>query len=154
MNVLFRTMDTSASALTANRLRLDTIAANVANANTTRATMVDGVWQPYRRKLVELAPKTGQSFDNLLQAAMGQSTGGVETGVRVTAIREDSTPFKRMYDPDHPDADENGYVLLPNVDVMKEMVDMISASRAYEANVTVLNAAKSMMMKAFEINGR
>jgi len=155
VNNLFRTMDTSASALTANRLRLDTIAANVANANTTRAAMVDGVWQPYRRKLVELAPKTEQSFDNLLQAAMGQSAGGgVDSGVRVTAIREDSTPFKRMYDPDHPDADENGYVLLPNVDVMKEMVDMISASRAYEANVTVLNAAKSMMMKAFEINGR
>jgi flagellar basal-body rod protein FlgC len=149
--MMFRGMDTSASALTANRLRLDTIAANIANANTTRATQINGVWQPYRRKLVELSPKSNQSFDNLLQAAIGTVNGQPEQGVRVTAIREDSTPFKRMYDPEHPDADADGYVLLPNVDVMKEMVDMISASRSYEANVTVLNASKSMMMKAFEI---
>jgi len=149
--IMFRGMDTSASALTANRLRLDTVAANIANANTTRATQENGVWQPYRRKMVELSPKTDQSFDNLLQAAIGTVNGQPEQGVRVTAIREDSTPFKRMYDPQHPDADAEGYVLLPNVDVMKEMVDMISASRSYEANVTVLNATKSMMMKAFEI---
>jgi flagellar basal-body rod protein FlgC len=148
---LFQGMDTSASALTANRLRLDTIAANIANANTTRATFVNGAWQPYKRKMVELSPVTGQSFDNLLQAAIGTVTGQAEQGVRVTAIREDNAPFKRMYDPTHPDADAEGYVLLPNVDVMKEMVDMISASRSYEANVTVLNAAKSMMMKALEI---
>ncbi|NGQ94003.1 flagellar basal body rod protein FlgC [Brevibacillus sp. SYP-B805] len=151
---LFGAMDTSASALTANRLRLDTIAANVANANTTRARMVNGVWEPYRRKIVEVTPKTNDSFDDLLQAAIGNITGGVEQGVRVTAIKEDTTPFKRVYDPEHPDADAEGYVLLPNVDMMKEMVDMISASRSYEANVTVLNAAKSMMMKAFEINGK
>jgi len=149
--IMFRGMDTSASALTANRLRLDTVAANIANANTTRATQVNGVWQPYRRKMVELTPMTDQSFDNLLQAAIGTVNGQPEQGVRVTAIREDSTPFKRMYDPQHPDADAEGYVLLPNVDVMKEMVDMISASRSYEANVTVLNATKGMMMKAFEI---
>ncbi|MFY0542792.1 flagellar basal body rod protein FlgC [Brevibacillus sp. H7] len=149
--MMFRGMDTSASALTANRLRLDTIAANIANANTTRANLVDGVWQPYRRKLVELAPKSNQSFENVLQAAVGTVYGQTEQGVRVTAIREDNTPFKRVYNPEHPDANEEGYVLLPNVDVMKEMVDMISASRAYEANVTVLNATKSMMMKAFEI---
>jgi len=149
--IMFRGMDTSASALTANRLRLDTVAANIANANTTRATQENGVWQPYRRKMVELSPKTDQSFDNLLQTAIGTVNGQPEQGVRVTAIREDSTPFKRMYDPQHPDADAEGYVLLPNVDVMKEMVDMISASRSYEANVTVLNATKSMMMKAFEI---
>jgi len=148
---LFQGMDTSASALTANRLRLDTIAANIANANTTRATFVNGAWQPYKRKMVELSPVNGQSFDNLLQAAIGTVTGQTEQGVRVTAICEDNTPFKRMYDPTHPDADAEGYVLLPNVDVMKEMVDMISASRSYEANVTVLNAAKSMMMKALEI---
>jgi flagellar basal-body rod protein FlgC len=151
---MFRAMDASASALTANRLRLDTIAANVANANTTRARQVNGVWEPYRRKMVEVAPKTNQSFDNLLQAAIGLINGGVEQGVRVTAIKEDTTPFKRVYNPEHPDADADGYVMMPNVDIMKEMVDMISASRSYEANVTVLNAAKSMMMKAFEINGR
>ncbi|MBO8162450.1 MAG: flagellar basal body rod protein FlgC [Brevibacillus sp.] len=152
---LFRGMDTSASALTANRLRLDTVAANIANANSTRARLVNGVWEPYRRKMVEIAPKSEQSFDNLLEAAIGTVTGAnPEQGVRVMAIREDNTPFKRVYNPDHPDADEQGYVRLPNVDIMKEMVDMISASRSYEANVTVLNASKSMMMKALEINGR
>jgi flagellar basal-body rod protein FlgC len=109
------------------------------------------VWQPYRRKLVELAPKSNQSFENVLQAAMGTVYGQPEQGVRVTALREDTTPFKRVYNPEHPDADEEGYVLMPNVDIMKEMVDMISASRSYEANVTVLNASKSMMMKALEI---
>ncbi len=151
---LFRGMDTSASALTANRLRLDTIAANIANANTTRARLVNGVWEPYRRKLVEISPRSDQSFDSLLQAAIGNVSSQPEQGVRVTAIREDDTPFKRVYDPEHPDADRDGYVMMPNVDLMKEMVDMISASRAYEANVTVLNATKSMMMKALEINGR
>jgi flagellar basal-body rod protein FlgC len=148
---MFAGMDTSASALTANRLRLDTIAANIANANTTRARQVNGEWQPYRRKLVELAPKTNQTFENVLQAAMGTVYGQPEQGVRVTALREDPTPFQRVYNPEHPDADEEGYVLMPNVDIMKEMVDMISASRSYEANVTVLNASKSMMMKALEI---
>ncbi|WP_134686193.1 flagellar basal body rod protein FlgC [Brevibacillus migulae] len=151
---MFRAMDTSASALTVNRLRLDTISANVANANTTRARMVNGVWEPYRRKIVEVSPQYNQSFDNLLEAAIGNVSGRVEQGVRATAIKEDTTAFKRVYDPEHPDADAEGYVLLPNVDMMKEMVDMISASRSYEANVTVLNAGKSMMMKAFEINGR
>jgi flagellar basal-body rod protein FlgC len=148
---MFAGMDTSASALTANRLRLDTIAANIANANTTRARQVNGEWQHYRRKLVELAPKTNQTFENVLQAAMGTVYGQPEQGVRVTALREDPTPFQRVYNPEHPDADEEGYVLMPNVDIMKEMVDMISASRSYEANVTVLNASKSMMMKALEI---
>jgi flagellar basal-body rod protein FlgC len=148
-------MDTSASALTANRLRLDTIAANIANANSTRARLVDGVWQPYRRKMVEIAPKSDQSFDSLLSAAIGMVSGArPEQGVRVQAIREDDTPFKRVYNPEHPDADQEGYVLMPNVDIMKEMVDMISASRSYEANVTVLNATKSMMMKALEISRR
>lgn len=149
---LFQGMNTSASALTANRLRLDTIASNIANANTTRAAYVDGAWQPYKRKMVELSPKSNQSFDNVLQAAVGTVSGQTaDQGVRVTEIKEDETPLKRVYDPSHPDANAEGYVLMPNVDVMKEMVDMISASRSYEANVTVLNASKSMMMKAFEI---
>lgn len=151
---LFRGMDITASALSMNRLRLDTVAANISNANSTRAQYVNGAWQPYRRKMVEVMPKTDQSFDNLLQAAIGVVSNRPESGVRVTAIKEDNTPFQRVYNPDHPDADKDGYVLMPNVDVMKEMVDMISASRSYEANVTVLNATKSMMMKAFEINGR
>ncbi|MGD8191009.1 flagellar basal body rod protein FlgC [Brevibacillus ginsengisoli] len=151
---LFRGMDITASALSMNRLRLDTVAANISNANSTRAHYVNGAWQPYRRKMVEVMPKTDQSFDNLLQAAVGVVSNRPENGVRVTAIKEDNTPFQREYNPDHPDADKDGYVLKPNVDPMREMVDMISASRSYEANVTVLNASKSMMMKAFEINGR
>lgn len=149
---LFQGLNTSASALTANRLRLDTIAANIANAESTRATYVNGQWQPYKRKMVELSPKSAQSFDNILQAAVGTVTGqGSEHGVRVTSIREDNTPLKRVFDPTHPDADAEGYVLKPNVDIMKEMVDLISASRSYEANVTVQNATKSMLMKALEI---
>lgn len=149
---LFQGINTSASALTANRLRMDTIASNIANAETTRANFVNGVWQPYRRKMVELSPKSGESFENLLQAAVGNVTGKKDSqGVRVTAIKEDETPFKLVYDPSHPDADKEGYVLMPNVDVMKEMVDMISASRSYEANITALNATKNMMMKALEI---
>ncbi|MDR7315951.1 flagellar basal body rod protein FlgC [Brevibacillus nitrificans] len=149
---LFQGINTSASALTANRLRLDTVASNVANAETTRANFVNGVWQPYKRKMVELSPKSSESFDNLLQAAVGNIAGkNGDNGVRVTAIKEDETPFKRVFDPDHPDADQDGYVLMPNVDMMKEMVDMISASRSYEANLTVLNVSKSMMMKALEI---
>lgn len=149
---LFQGINTSASALTANRLRLDTISSNIANAETTRANLVNGVWQPYKRKLVELSPKSSESFDNLLQAAVGNVAGpSGNDGVRVTAVKEDETPFKRVFDPTHPDADKDGYVLMPNVDMMKEMVDLISASRSYEANVTALNASKNMMMKAFEI---
>ncbi|WGV57951.1 flagellar basal body rod protein FlgC [Brevibacillus brevis] len=149
---LFQGINTSASALTANRLRLDTIASNIANAETTRANFVDGAWQPYRRKMVELSPRTNETFDNFLQAAVGTVSGSRSgQGVRVTAIQEDNTPFKRVYDPSHPDADPDGYLLMPNVDPMKEMVDMISASRSYEANVTALNASKSMMLKALEI---
>ncbi|WP_068791705.1 flagellar basal body rod protein FlgC [Brevibacillus laterosporus] len=151
---LFRGIDTSASALTANRLWMDTIASNVANANTTRGKFVNGAWQPYRRKMVELSPRTGESFDNLLQAAVGNVAGRQESGVHVTAIKEDNSPFQRVYDPEHPDADLDGYVLMPNVNKVKEMIDMISASRSYEANVTVMNALKGMMQKALEINGK
>ncbi|MFB0829023.1 flagellar basal body rod protein FlgC [Brevibacillus laterosporus] len=151
---LFRGIDTSASALTANRLWMDTIASNVANINTTRGKFVNGAWQPYRRKMVELSPRTGESFDNLLQAAVGNVAGRQESGVHVTAIKEDNSPFQRVYDPEHPDADLDGYVLMPNVNKVKEMVDMISASRSYEANVTVMNALKGMMQKALEINGK
>lgn len=148
---LFSGMNISASALTMNRLRLDTIASNIAHAGTTRARMVNGEWQPYRRKMIEVVPRTNQSFANLLEASIGHVNGKPEQGVRVSAIREDRTPFKRVYLPDHPDANAEGYVMMPNVDIAKEMIDMISASRSYEANVTVLNASKAMMMKALEI---
>ncbi|MGG6432062.1 flagellar basal body rod protein FlgC [Anoxybacillus sp. D401a] len=143
---MFQSFNVSASALTAQRLRMDVISANMANVDTTRAKMVDGKWQPYRRKMVVMQPN--ESFSSLLSQAMNERSAG---GVKVTKIIEDQTPFKLVYDPSHPDADENGYVKLPNVDPLKEMVDLMSATRSYEANVTVLNATKGMLMKALEI---
>jgi len=139
--------DISASALTAQRLRMDVISSNIANAESTRASFVDGKFVPYRRKEVVMTP-AASTFRSMLDDRMN----AVEApGVKVSAIREDSTPFKQVYNPTHPDADENGMVYMPNVDLLKEMVDMISASRSYEANVTALNASKAMFMKSLEI---
>jgi flagellar basal-body rod protein FlgC len=139
--------DISASALTAQRLRMDVITSNIANAESTRASYVDGQFVPYRRKMVVVEPaKT--SFRDMLNE---QLTGSASQGVQVTKIQEDQTPFKQVYNPTHPDADANGMVYMPNVDIAMEMVDMISASRSYEANVTALNASKAMFMKSLEI---
>ncbi len=110
--------------------------------------MVNGKWVPYQRKLVSFETKPQQSFEQTLQGAMADGTG---EGVRVNKIIEDTSPLKQVYNPTHPDADANGFVYMPNVDVLKEMVDMISATRSYEANVTALNASKSMITKALEI---
>jgi len=140
--------DISASALTAQRLRMDVIASNIANAETTRAKLVDGRWVPYTRKLVVMEPKGQASFADILRGRMRDGTG---QGVKATRIYEDPAPYKQVYNPTHPDADENGYVLMPNVDILKEMVDMISATRSYEANVTALNASKAFITKALEI---
>jgi flagellar basal-body rod protein FlgC len=139
--------DISASALTSQRLRMDVISSNIANAETTRAGFVNGKFIPYRRKEVVMAPVQPQ-FRNMLNDKLDASAA---QGVQVTSIKEDSTPFKQVYNPSHPDADANGMVSMPNVDVLKEMVDMISASRSYEANVTALNASKAMFMKSLEI---
>lgn len=147
---LFTGFNISASGLTANRLRMDVVSSNIANAETTRGQMVDGEWVPYRRKSVELTQSGVSPFEQKLQSAMGKGNGAV-SGVAVSKIEEDQTPFTLSYDPTHPDADENGYVQLPNVDPLKEMVDLMSATRSYEANVTALNASKSMFMKALEI---
>ncbi|REE94411.1 flagellar basal-body rod protein FlgC [Paenibacillus taihuensis] len=141
--------DASASALTAQRLRMDVISSNIANAETTRAQLVNGKYEPYKRKMVVLQP-TSQSFADILNGQINGS-GNSSPGVKATKIIEDQTPSKLVYDPSHPDADENGYVKMPNVDMLKEMVDMISASRSYEANVTALNATKGMFVKALEI---
>jgi flagellar basal-body rod protein FlgC len=139
-------LDISASALTAQRLRMDVIAQNIANSSTTRAE--NGM--PYRRKMVVFEEKKGgNDFSGVLSKEASKNNPG--NGVRVTAIIEDPTPYKRVYDPGHPDADEEGYVNMPNVDVVVEMLNMISASRAYEANVTALNTSKNMAVKALEI---
>ncbi|MCJ8010597.1 flagellar basal body rod protein FlgC [Paenibacillus sp. KQZ6P-2] len=139
----------SASGLTAQRLRMDVISSNIANAETTRASVVDGKAVPYRRKMVVLSPNESD-FANMLQAQMGGEDSSAR-GVKVTEIQDDSTPFKPVYNPNHPDADADGYVYMPNVDLTKEMVDLISASHSYNANVTALNASKAMVMKALEI---
>jgi len=139
--------DISASALTAQRLRMDVISANIANAETTRAGYVNGQFVPYRRKMVVMEAAQPKFQDLLSQKMNGSSAQGVQ----VTAIKEDSAPFKQIYNPTHPDADANGMVYMPNVDMLKEQVDLLAASRSYEANVTALNARKAMFMKALEM---
>ncbi|MNE08290.1 Flagellar basal-body rod protein FlgC [compost metagenome] len=138
----------SSSALTAQRLRMDIVSSNIANAETTRAKVANGEAVPYRRKMVVMSPNT-PSFGDTLNSALGNTSTG--QGVKVTQIKEDSAPFKPVYNPTHPDADSEGYVYMPNVDILKEMVDMISATRSYEANVTALNASKAMITKALQI---
>lgn len=141
-----KALDSGASALTAQRLRMDTISQNIANANTTRTE--NGT--PYRRKVVLFEERQGEvPFSQYLKDAEGNFNEG--NGVRVAQIVEDTAPFKLVYDPGHPDANENGYVEMPNVDIVAEMVNMISATRAYEANVTAINSTKSMAVKALEI---
>lgn len=148
---IFHSMNTTASALTAQRLRMDVVSSNMANADTTRAKQVNGQWEPYKRKSVVLQAKE-RPFSSYLQTAMNaNSPDGAGNGVKVSKIVEDQTPFQLVYDPAHPDANEDGYVQMPNVDPLKEMVDLMSATRSYEANVTVLNASKNMLMKALEI---
>jgi flagellar basal-body rod protein FlgC len=142
---IFQSLSISGSALTAGRLKLDVISSNIANANTTRGEFVNGEWVPYRRKMVNLQANQSASFESLLQKELSLK------GVRVDKIVEDQTPFQPVYDPSHPDANEQGYVMMPNVDVTKEMVDLMSTTRAYEANVTSFNAGKAMLVKALEI---
>ncbi|BEP29384.1 flagellar basal body rod protein FlgC [Helicovermis profundi] len=141
----FNSINISTSALTAERLRMDLISKNIANANTTR-TASGG---PYRRQIPVFRELEGNSFSDILKKASGQSGSG--KGVEVEAIREDMSPFKREYNPTHPDADKDGYVLLPNVETVTEMINLISATRAYDANITVINGTKGMAMKALEI---
>ena len=142
------TLAISASGMTAERLRMDVVANNLANVNTTR-TPNGG---PFRRQQVSFAPANA-SFGETLAGLDGEQegTGTVQGGVQVAGIVPDSRPFRRIYQPGHPDADKQGYVSLPNIDTVTEMVDMMSATRAYEANVAAVGAVKSMAMKALEI---
>lgn len=149
---MFNSLNISGSALTAGRLRMDVVSSNIANASSTRGTLVDGQWEPYRRKMVVMEPRE-KAFNQILAGQMKKQAGGQSQleGVRVTGIVDDSTPFKMVFDPSHPDADAEGYVKMPNVDLSKEMIDLLASSRAYEANVTAFNTGKSIMMKAIEI---
>lgn len=142
---LFDAIDASASGLTAERMRMDVVSENLANAQTTRG--VDG--QPYRRKTVVL--QEADTSQNGFAAALGNAMGRRANGVQVVGIAEDAAPGRRVYDPGHPDADRDGYVTMPNVNSVTEMVDLITASRAYEANVTAMQTAKNMFTKTLDI---
>ena len=145
---LFMGIDASASGLTAERLRMDVISNNIANANTTR-TERGGA---YHRRYVVFEPREREpkSFEQTLMKAIGL-TRQTSEGVRAVAIEEDETQGPMVYDPGHPDANADGYVEKPNVNIVSEMVDMITAQRAYEANATSITAAKGMITKALEI---
>ena len=145
---LFMGIDASASGLTAERLRMDVISNNIANANTTR-TERGGA---YHRRYVVFEPRAREpkSFEQTLMKAIGL-TRQTSEGVRAVAIEEDNQQGPMVYDPGHPDANADGYVENPNVNIVSEMVDMITAQRAYEANATSITAAKTMITKALEI---
>ena len=137
-------LNISGSGLTAQKFRMDVISQNIANAEVTRTE--NGT--PYRRKMVVLSSMKGEnSFRDALDKATTVKAGGVQ----VQSIIEDQSPLVPVYNPNHPDADEEGYVMMPNVNTAQEMIDMLGASRAYEANVTAFNATKAMAMKALEI---
>ena len=145
---MFSAFDINASGMTAQRYRMDIISENVANANTTRTA--DG--SPYRRKVVAFMEKSGQtSFGQALGRA-AYSHGYTGTGVKVSGVYEDHvTEMNKVYDPSHPDADDDGYVTGPNVNIITEMTNMIDASRAWEANSTAFNASKSIALKGLEM---
>ena len=164
---MFTAFDITASGLTAERYRMDTIAENIANTNTTRTA--DGT--PYRRKVVVFETKETKqdrrSFGRVLSTVVGTgraqqnhdrnivSDDLIGYGVKIPKIEEDTdTPMNMVYDPSHPDADENGYVTYPNVNTITEMTNLIDANRAYEANATVFNASKSMMSTGLQLAQR
>jgi flagellar basal-body rod protein FlgC len=133
-------IEVSATGLSAERLAMDVIANNIANVNTTR-TPEGG---PFKRQLIVFAQKQDQASSNVLDSLDGNSAAAQRAGVQAVGIVPDTGPDKLVYDPKHPDADQNGYVHYPNIDVVKEMVDMMAASRAYEANVTAIQESRSM----------
>jgi flagellar basal-body rod protein FlgC len=140
MSTLNSAIAASATALRAERIRIETAVSNIANADTTRGP--DG--QPYRRRDVVLSTEPVNPFDSLIGSAGA-------AGVKVMGIVEDQTPFERRYEPSHPDADEEGYVAMPNVDPSEEMVDMLSATRAYQANLAAISLIRDVITKALEL---
>ena len=142
----FNSFNIAASGLSAQRLRMDIIAENIANANTTRT----GEGGPFRRRTVIMQPAAPPQFSTELHNAFGaqQQLSG---GVRVSRIATDPTQGPLVYDPGHPDANPEGYVQMPNVNIIMEMVNMISASRSYEANITAMNVTRGMISRTMEI---
>lgn len=149
----FSSMNIVASGMTAQQLRLDVVAENITNATTTRTEGGDGA---YRRKMVVFEAQSGRDD---FRAAMARAASGLAAndddtnagGVKVTQIVEDPSPMKLVYDPTHPDANEEGYVELPNVDTVKEMTDAMAATQAFSANVTAFNTLKAVVAKGLEI---
>ncbi|MGN1314225.1 MAG: flagellar basal body rod protein FlgC [Lachnospiraceae bacterium] len=143
---MFDSFDINATGMTAQRFRMDIISQNVANANTTRTA--DG--SPYVRKVVTFVEKDSQTpFHHVLNTARDRYSG---KGVKINGVYEDTeTEMNMVYDPSHPDADENGYVTYPNVNIITEMTNLIDASRSYEANATAFNASKSIAMQGLNI---
>lgn len=140
MPTLNTAVSVAASALAAERTRIEVAVSNLANAESSRGA--DG--RPYRRRDVVLTADPVQSFDS----ALGRASA---TGVKVAGIVEDTAPQRRQFDPSHPDADQEGYVALPNVDPASEMVDMVGASRAYQANLTAINLIRDLVSRALEL---
>jgi flagellar basal-body rod protein FlgC len=141
---VFSAMNVAATGMTAQQLRMDVISENIANANTTRTE--DG--SAYRRKMVVFEEKSTTSFDNILNGYMNQYQ---PNGVKLTQVVEDQSDLRLVYEPDNPDANEDGYVEYPNVDTVTEMTNLIDSSRAYEASATSFDAAKSIAMKGIEL---
>jgi flagellar basal-body rod protein FlgC len=137
---LFDAIGIAGSGLTAERVRMDVTAENLANADTTKAA--NG--QPYQRQEVELAQVGTTDFDGALTGAMQQTSAGAPGGVQVTGIVADATPDQQVYDPGSPEADAKGYVKLPNISTVTEMTDLISESQSYQSDVTAMQTAKSM----------
>lgn len=148
MSSIFRSMRISATALTAERLRMDVISNNIANSQTTR-TAEGGAYQ--RKRVVFQAQEEGRSpFQRILRSGEMAEASGLQ-GVRVRAVNESDEGMGRVYDPSHPDAAEDGFVEYPNVDISTEMVDMMAASKAYQSNITVIQTAKTMAQAALQI---
>lgn len=148
------TINIIGSGLTAEQLRLDVISENITNMNTTRTENGEG---PYRRKMVVFQAETGDDgFRKAMSNALAVSNRGRETagGVRVVEIVEDPSDFPISYDPTHPDANEDGYLELPNITLVKELTDAMAASQAYSANVTAFNTLKSVIARGLELGGR
>jgi flagellar basal-body rod protein FlgC len=140
-------LKTAGSALTAQRLRMDVIASNLANSEAT-STPEGG---PYKRERVVFGPVLRDSLNKLSSSSDDVASGAAPGGVEVKAVVQDNDDPRMVYDPTHPDANADGFVAYPNVDMVTEMTDMLSASRSYEANITIVNVAKSMAQKALEI---
>jgi len=143
----FHSMNMSTTGLTVNRLQMNVISSNLSNANTTRTE--NG--EPYRRRLLHLRTKAVEDFQSVLDGEVRDKNKDTFYGVNVDKIDKDMTPFRKVYNPGHPHADKQGFVSMPNVNVMLEMANLVIAKRSYDANVSAMKAAKNMALKALEI---